>query len=244
MYFSSLSIALKLAVTGFLLTLLLGCLSVATLIGLIYSDAHSGFHLPDIEKVASRYGESRLVGAMKTSMYDYVTADEDIATVERWVKQGALNDELFQKEVMTILRYDCESCHSRTSTKTDAINSMPLSGYDDVLQHTQQGYSWSEMAKAAHIHLYGIALLLFVVTLALAKSSCATMLKYGLITVGWLALWVDIASWWLAKYSIVFAYTLAAAGAIEIMILSFSSVLILVEMWWKLPDWIIKVKQR
>ncbi|EAS44060.1 hypothetical protein C9J48_12170 [Photobacterium profundum] len=226
----------KLALSGFLITMLFGCLSAATLIGLVYSSNETGFNLPSIEKMSAKYNEAQLVGSMKTSMYEYVADDGDILIVEDWIKKGAMDDEQFQQEVMTIIKQDCQSCHSRTSTKSKAINSIPFSHYDDVSRFTQAGYSWQSMAKTAHIHLFGISLLLIATGLTFSCSNYNPYMKISLISISWIALWLDIASWWLAKYSTVFVYITVGAGTIEVASIVTMSALALFNIWWKIPD--------
>lgn len=87
----------KLALSGFLITMLFGCLSAATLIGLVYSSNETGFHLPSIEKMNAKYSEAQLVGSMKTSMYEYVADDDDILIVEDWIKKGLWMTSNFNK---------------------------------------------------------------------------------------------------------------------------------------------------
>lgn len=62
------------------------------------------------------------------------------------------------------------------------------------------------MAKTAQIHLFGISVFLVLVSLIMAFSSYRSWIKMTLISVGWIALWLDISAWWLAKFFDSFAY--------------------------------------
>jgi len=224
--------ASKLAISGFLLTVLLGALAAATLIGLQYSGKSHGFNVPQIENVIAHYHQSQLVGALKGSMYQYVADDNDITLIEGWINQGAADDELFQQQVLPILEYDCQSCHSRGSTKTGAMPNLPLSNFQDVSAFTEAGYSWNKMAKSAHIHLFGIAFIILPLALLMAQTAFHSTVKNGLITVAWLALWLDIASWWLSKYSVIFVYSIVVAGGIELSAIALMCLLGLYFLWW------------
>lgn len=233
MRLNGLSFHSKLGLSGFLMTIMLGLLSAATLIGLLYSSSNSGFNIPEIDKVKAKYSESLLVGAMKSSMYQHVTVDEDIGVVEKWVKDGAPDNDYFNDEVMYIIEADCQKCHSRTSTMTGAIPSMPLNNYDDLLTYTEKGYSWVHMAKSAHIHLLSIAVVMVLVTGIFSLSSFPSMPKTVLICTAWSMLWLDISAWWMAKFSSVFAYVIAGSGALEITALVLMCLLSLYDLWWK-----------
>ncbi|WP_432470969.1 hypothetical protein [Amphritea sp. HPY] len=235
MRINTLNFPAKLGISGFLITVVLGALSAATLIGLLYSKHSSGFNIPEMDKVQAHYGESILISAMKGSMYEYVAEDGDIDVLTQWIADGAKDDEFFANEVMYIIEEDCQNCHSRNSQMSKAITSMPFSSYEDIVQYTDAGYSWTAMAKSAHIHLFGIAVFLIIVSLVMAFSSYVTWVKTLLISAGWVALWMDIASWWLAKFFSGFAYVIAAAGSVEIGAVCAMSGLCLLDMWFRLP---------
>jgi len=243
MHLNTLNFYSKLGISGFLITLIFGVLSAATLVGLLYSSFDSGFNVPEIAKVKAKYSESLLVSAMKTSMYQHVTTDEDIDLVDKWIKNGALKNDYFRGEVMYIIEADCQKCHSRTSTMTGAIPSIPLSTYEDILVFSEKGYSWKAMAKTAHIHLLGIALVLALLTLIFSISQYLGIIKGALISAAWLSLWLDISAWWLAKFSSSFAYLIAIAGSIEIMTIIIMSLLSLVNLWLVIPKCLREKKQ-
>jgi hypothetical protein len=226
----------KLGLSGFLISIILGLFSAATLIGLLYSSSDRGFNIPEMDKVKAKYSESALVGSMKTTMYQYVTVDGDIKVMEKWVQAGALENDYFKDEVMYIIEADCQKCHSRSSTMTGAIPSIPFNNYADISVFTEKGYSWTAMAKTAHIHLFGIALLVVSLTFILSFSCYPGGIKSLLISTAWLSLWIDMSSWWLAKFSTYFAYFIAIFGTIEIITLGIIAFLCLIDLWFKVPD--------
>jgi len=226
----------KLGLSGFLLSIMLGLLSAATLIGLVYSSSDSGFNIPEMDKVKAKYSESALVGAMKTTMYQHVTVDEDINVVEKWIEDGALDNDYFKNEVMYIIEADCQKCHSRSSTMTDAVPSLPFNSYADIAVFTEKGYSWTAMAKTAHIHLFGISLLLVSLTFIFSCSCYLGSIKTLLISTAWLSLWLDMSSWWLAKFSSYFAYAISIFGTIEIITMGLMAFLCLIDLWFVVPE--------
>ncbi|MEH6649687.1 MAG: hypothetical protein V7707_06600 [Motiliproteus sp.] len=242
MRLNALNFQAKLGLSGFLITVILGALSAATLIGLVYSKHDSGFQIPDMDKVKAKYSDSMLVGSMKTSMYKHVADDADIDIVAQWINDGAKDDAFFKEEVMYIIEADCQKCHSKSSQMTGAITSMPFSSYEDLLTYTEKGYSWTHMAKTAHIHLFGISVFLVIVSLVMSFSAYVGLIKTVLISVGWIALWLDISAWWLAKFSDQFAYMIAAAGTFEIGAVVTMSGLCLLDMWIKVPPFLLEEK--
>jgi len=84
------------------------------------------------------FAESLIIESMKTTMYEYVADDEEIEIVAKWIANGAKNDAFFKEEVLTVMEYDCQNCHSETSTMTDAAPDKPLTTYDEVLIYTME----------------------------------------------------------------------------------------------------------
>jgi hypothetical protein len=240
MRLNTLNFQARLGLSGFLITVILGALSAATLIGLVYSSHDSGFQIPEMDKVKAKYSDSMLVGSMKTTMYKHVAEDGDIDVITQWINDGAKEDEFFKEEVMYIIEEDCQKCHSRSSEMSGAITSMPFSNHEDLLKYTEKGYTWTHMAKTAHMHLFGISVFLVIVSLAMAFSAYTGFIKTALISVGWIALWLDISAWWLAKFSDQFAYMIAVAGTFEIAAVVAMSGLCLLNMWIKLPAFLLE----
>jgi hypothetical protein len=82
--------------------------------------------------------EPLIVQSMKTTMYEYVADDEEIDIVTKWIAEGAKNDNYFNEEVLTIMEYDCQNCHSATSTMSKAAPDKPLMTYEEVIQYIQE----------------------------------------------------------------------------------------------------------
>jgi hypothetical protein len=82
--------------------------------------------------------EPQIIKSMKTTMYEYVADDEEIEIIAKWIANGAKNDVFFKEEVLTIMEYDCQNCHSATSTMSDAAPDKPLMTYDEVIQYIQE----------------------------------------------------------------------------------------------------------
>ena len=82
--------------------------------------------------------EADLVRSMRTTMYEFVTEDESIELMDEWIEQGR-SEEFFHEKIRPVLKEDCTKCHSRSSTQTYAIQSLPLVKYDDVVALSEKG---------------------------------------------------------------------------------------------------------
>lgn len=223
----------KTAITLFLLFIIVATLSSVILLGLELTGQKKGLNIPTISQIKNKYATSSLVASMKGSMYEHVSADEDIELVEHWVKNGAKKEDENYEEVFEIIHLDCADCHSRNSKMSKAIPSMPFENYEDILKHTDSGYSWSKMSKQAHIHMYGISMFLIVLTLIFAYTTYKESLKILLICTSFGGAFLDIFSWWFSKYYPVLVYFIYFMGAIMVTSILVISLLILANIWKK-----------
>lgn len=123
----------------------------------------------------AKYTDSLLVSAMWGSMYEHVTEDASIAIVERWIADGA-DEKDYGEGAAEVMAEDCTNCHSRTSTMTEAVPKMPLTGYEDVKKLTVRGLPSGKLLGQVHTHMFALGVVLLVLCLLLALSD---------ITQGW-----------------------------------------------------------
>ncbi len=202
----------KLALSFFLLSIIIGTVSALIMLGLLLEHKESGFAVPSVENIKIHYHYSQIVSAMKTSMNQYVADDADTEAVSAWIASGK-SEEGYTKDIAPIMTQSCVGCHNPTSTMSGAMPSLPLTSYKEVLSHTEAGYSWVKMAKQAHVHLFGIGTFMALVSLIFAFSSFRPWIRNTVITAGWVALILDVLCWWLTKYQLGFAYVIVGAGA-------------------------------
>lgn len=223
----------KTAISLFLLFVLVATVSSIILLGLELSGKKSGLNIPTIGQVQNKYTTPSLVAAMKGSMYEYVSDDEDIVTVNNWIKDGAKKEGKLFEDAWKIIKQDCTNCHSKTSKMTKAIPSIPLENYEQLLVHTEAGYSWSQMSKQAHIHMFGIATFLIMVTFIFAYTTYKESVKNALIFASFGGAFLDIFSWWFSKFIPELVYLIFLMGGLMCSSILLMCVLILANIWKK-----------
>jgi len=233
MNIQQLNIQAKAAISLFLLFVIVATLSSVILLGLSLTGEKKGLNIPTIPQMQTKYTTPELVASMKGSMYEHVAVDEDIDLVDQWIKNGAKKEDPMYEDVFEIISLDCADCHSKTSTMSKAIPSMPFESYKEIKAHTQSGYSWKKMSKQAHIHMYGIAMFLIVLTLIFAYTTYKDCIKTTLIVVSFSAAFLDIFSWWFSKYFDGLVYIIYGMGSIMVGSILLMSLLILMDIWKK-----------
>ncbi len=224
----------RIALSFFLLAIVIGTVSALIMLGLLLTHQESGFAVPSVENIKIKYHYPQLVSAMKTSMNQYVADDADIEAVSKWIANGKTEEE-YKKTIAPIMSTACVSCHNPTSTMSGAMPGLPLTTYKEVVKYTVAGYSWVKMAKQAHVHLFGIGTFLALVTFIFAFTSFRPWFRSTVIAVTWIALILDVLCWWLTKYQLGFAYVIVGAGAAMSGGGIGMSVLALLDLWIKVP---------
>lgn len=226
-----LNVQAKTAISLFLFFIITATLSSVILLGLELSGKKSGFNFPTITQIENKYTTPSLVSAMKGSMYEYVTTDEDIEVVNEWIKRGSKKDDAEYEVVNEIIQLDCADCHSKDSTMSKAIPSIPFESYEEIKLHTKPGYSWKKMSKQAHIHMFGIAMFLITLTALFAYSTYSSKIRTILIWASYSAAFLDIFSWWFSKFFSGLVYLIFTMGGIMVSSILLMSILILIDLW-------------
>jgi hypothetical protein len=128
---------LKLVYRGLMTTVLIGLLSAASFLIPHLTTAGHNSGISNVEKIDVMGHDSPIIVSMKTTMYEYVTEDEDIDKVARWIKEGSKNNAFFRDEIFPMIKSDCANCHNTSSTMTDAAPEIPLSRYEDIKKYSR-----------------------------------------------------------------------------------------------------------
>ncbi|MEE9204967.1 MAG: hypothetical protein V3U08_08100, partial [Nitrospirales bacterium] len=152
---------------------------------------------------------SRLEAALEGAMGDYVTQAQK-KQIARWIKEGAGEAEFVN--IQPILNEACVSCHNPESE----MPIPPLTSYAEVSPYTalDLGQSIKSLVRVSHIHLFGMSFIFMLTSFIFAFSEVSRLIRSALIAVPFLAIWLDIGSWWFTKYEPLFAYIVIIGGAL------------------------------
>ena len=214
----------------FLLTIGLGYLFALVYLFLLEVEPHRKMGLGLVEATIIKYygnrGNTRLEGALNGVMAEMIGPAER-AEVIRWIRDGA-TAEGYEK-VRPLFEKNCVSCHSKDSGYAVA----PLTTYEDVvrLAELDLGQSIRALSRVTHIHLFGMSFIFLLTGMIFALSEVNQYLRLAIIALPFIAIWMDIGSWWFTKYQPVFAYTVIIGGALMGAALAAQLLIPLWEMW-------------
>jgi len=230
--FSDASISEKLLDSMFLITIGIGYLFA--ILNLYYThenyDGEKGLSVQDV--IISYHGthnQSRLVAAINGPMEENLPNMAAKKTITDWVQHGATKEE-FEAKVHPIMKENCVMCHSAES----GISGIPhFDDYDHVmpLTKTDTGATIPTLVRVSHIHLFGIAFILFFIGRIFILCEINVHLKRFVLVVPFIFLILDISSWYITKIIPDFAYLVIASGALMGMTFAFQLFISLYQMW-------------
>lgn len=229
--FKDISISERILNTVFLLTIGLGYL--AALANLYYThqgrDGKVGLSIDDVtihyhgSKEQTRLGNA-ITGIMEPNLRH--KSDKDI--ILDWIQNGA--DELeYNEKIAPIFNRDCVICH------TPAINpSMPdLTNYSGVAEVTHSGgASIPALIRVSHIHLFGIAFILFFIGKIFILCDINIYVKRIAVVIPFAAMLLDVLSWFITKSIPAFSYVVVASGALMGLSMGLQILLSVYQMWF------------
>jgi len=226
-----LPVTLRVLFSSFLIVVGIGYLMALSYLFLVDIEPHHQEGQGPVEGISAKYHGSasgtRLEAALEGTMADKLTTEER-EQVFQWIRDGATADGYAKIE--PILTQKCATCHSAQS----GMPILPLTSFEDVQKITtpDTGLSMLQLAKVSHIHLFGISMM-FVLTGAIFSLSVTPVwFRVAVLVVPYLAIIMDIGSWWATKYyDPVFAYIVLIGGAFMGLAMACQILVSLWDMW-------------
>lgn len=233
--FADASVSEKILDTMFLATIGLGYLFALahTYFSHEGRDGQPGLSVEDV-KIAY-YGEhqqTRLGAALNGSMAGNLETPEQKQIIFDWIESGA-DAEGFGSRIAPIMEENCSGCHSVES----GMGLAPLTSYDEVkaLTRTDTGASIQSLVRVSHIHLFGIAFILFFVGRIFILCEIPVLFKRMIVAIPFVAILLDILSWYATKAVPGFAYVVVMAGGLMGISLAIQILFSLYQMWFYKP---------
>ncbi|RQW84493.1 MAG: hypothetical protein EHM62_00575 [Methylococcus sp.] len=229
--FSDISVSERILNTVFLLTVGIGYPVALTNLYITHQgrDGKAGLSVEDI--VISYYGSSsqtRLAGAINGIMRPNLKYDSDKDVILKWIQQGA-DEPTFNQSIAPILVRDCIKCH------TPAINpSLPnLTSYDGVSEVARPGgASMPFLIRVSLIHLFGIAFILYFIGRIFLLCDLNVAIKRVAVVIPFLAMMLNVLSWFVTRSLPWFAYVVVASGALMGVSMGLQILLSVWQMWF------------
>lgn len=153
---------------------------------------------------------TRLESALSGPMSGMLPSAEsgDIIT---WVHTG-LKKSTYESQIKPIIKQRCLACHDGSNPHIPN-----LSTYEDLSKVAQvdTGMSLTTLVRVAHIHLFGVTFIFFVTGLIFGHAYVRPVwFKCAVMVLPFVAIILDVGSWYMIKLNTAFAWTVIIGGAL------------------------------
>ncbi len=182
---------------------------------------------------------TRLEAAIKGPMSTMLHKKEDAEEIVSWNRDGA-KMEIYEDKVVPIMEEHCFSCHGENKEARALYPHNPvLQGYDNVMKMVQidTGADILTLIRVSHIHLFGMTFIFFIVGgIFLHANVQPACLKCAILITPFIAIFLDIFSWYLTKIYSPFAWVVYISGIFMALAFAAQWILSMYQMWfYKLP---------
>lgn len=234
-HFSELPLSMRVLYTATLLIMGLGY--VFALVYLFHTNAGKDGNPRNLsyEDVVIAYTGSgkgsRLEAALRGSMATMLPPDE-LTSIVAWVQQGT-ERAAFESQIKPTLEKRCLTCHD--GSNPHLVN---LNGYDNVQKVTERdtGAPLFTLVRVSHIHLFGLTFVFFILGTIFSHAYVRPVwFKCAVIAFPFVALTLDIGSWYFTKLYHPFAWLVMAGGGLMGLSFAFMWVVSMYQLWFSRP---------
>jgi len=183
--------------------------------------------------------DTRLEAALKGPMANMLPQQERDEIVA-WIRRGAEKSE-YAPKIESITKKHCSACHNGSNPHIPN-----LMGYDNITKviEIDTGMDIFTLVRVSHIHLFGITFIFFIVGSIFCHAYIKPLwLKCIILITPFVAILLDIGSWYLTKVFPPFAWVVMISGGLMGIAFAIQLLISIYQMWfYKLPDELIDNK--
>ncbi len=171
--------------------------------------------------------QSRLESALRGPMSTMLPPDE-VSVFITWVQEGT-DRARYEKQIKPTIDKRCLACHDGSNPHLPNLNS-----YDNLKKVTEKdtGTDIFTLVRVSHIHLFGLTFIFFIVGTIFSHAYVRPVwFKCTVVALPFLAVAVDVSSWYFTKLYHPFAWVVMAAGAVMGLCFAFMWVVSMYQMW-------------
>jgi hypothetical protein len=182
---------------------------------------------------------SRLEAALRGSMSAMLPRDE-LSTLVSWVQEGGERVS-YEKQIKPVFDQRCMACHDGSNPHLPNLN-----GYDNVLKVTERdtGAGIFTLVRVSHIHFFGLSFVFFILGTIFSHAYVRPVwFKCTVVGLPFIALTLDIGSWYFTKVYHPFAWVVMIGGALMGLSFAFMWVVSMYQMWFSRPPKVVVHRQ-
>jgi len=153
---------------------------------------------------------TKLESALSGPMSGMLPAAER-GDIVAWVHEG-LGKAAYESKIKPIIKQRCLACHDGSNPHIPNLSSL-----EDLSKVAQvdTGMSLATLVRVSHIHMFGVCFIFFITGLIFSHAFVRPVwFKSAVMVLPFLAIIMDIGSWYMIKLNTAFAWTVIAGGAL------------------------------
>ncbi len=230
-HYSEFPLSMRTLFTGTLLVL-----GLAYLFAMVHLyNSHSGRDGSpgmSVDDIAIAYSGSedatKLEAALLGPMSGMLPTDER-GDIVGWVRRG-LDEKEYDNRIKPIFDKRCLSCHDGSNPHIPNVG-----GYEEVakLAEVDTGMDVFTLIRVSHIHLFGITFIFFIMGLIFSHAFVRPVwFKSLVVALPFLAIIIDVLSWYVTKVFPPFAYAVILGGGLMGLSFAFQWVVSMYQIWF------------
>lgn len=175
--------------------------------------------------------DTRLEAALKGPMQKMLP-DGERNIISAWARNKATETE-YDATVAPIVARRCIACHDGSNPHIPSLNT-----YGDLakLVEVDTGMDLFTLVRVSHIHLFGLTFIFYIMSSIFCHAYLRrAWIKCVVIAIPFLAIILDIASWYLTKLYVGFAWVVLISGLFMGLSFAFQWFVSMYQMWWYTP---------
>jgi hypothetical protein len=171
---------------------------------------------------------SKLESALQGPMATMLPPDER-SSILNWIHEGVAK-EGYDSTIKPIIAKRCITCHGGLNPHLPSF-----SDYDNLKKVTDldTGASVATLVRVSHIHLFGLTFIFFIVGYIFSHAYLRPVwLKCAVVAAPFVAIVMDVSSWYFTKLFHPFAFVVIGAGALMAACFALMWVTSIYQMWF------------
>ena len=117
------------------------------------------------------------------------------------------------------------------------MNIADVSGYEKLMPMVKvdTGESVGALVMVSHIHLFGVSIVFYLLGRIFILSEMQAWPKRAIVALPFMAIAMDIGSWWLTRYADIFSYIVIIGGGVMGISFALQAFISLYQMWLYKP---------
>lgn len=195
-------------------------------------DGLPGLSVQDLQIAYSGSGEASKMEAALIGPMSGMLPNDERGSIIGWTHRGATEQE-YESRIKPILEKRCLACHDGSNPH---ITNLSDYGETAKLAEMDTGMDIFTLIRVSHIHLFGITFIFFIMGVIFCYADVRpTWFKSLVIAAPFVAIFMDVMSWYMTKLYPPFAWMVILGGGLMAASFAVQWIVSMYQLWFSKP---------